>query len=154
MLIAEFNRAGIKFSIDGRRIIDAQQIFHREEPRSLEAASVKFLGTEHEGAHGAAADVRITAEVLFAQIEHYTHLPRDIDGLHSYCDEVGPVQNSWGYWFKADDGEPVFRRGKHRGVKLATVARQEPGYLHWMLGKLNLDESTQGRLQDAIASSD
>ena len=39
MLLEEFKRAGTSFSIQGRRLIDAQVIFHREEPRDLSAAA-------------------------------------------------------------------------------------------------------------------
>ena len=154
LLMTEFRRAGVRFNTKGRRIIDVQQIFHNEEPRSLEAAVKKYLGTEHEGAHGASADVRATASVLIAQLGHYHHLPKDLDGLNTYCDRVGPVRNSWSDWFNESDGGIVFRRGKHRGKTLELVRDQEIGYLTWLLGSGLLDESGKAKLRAAQATSD
>ncbi|MCA1790572.1 MAG: 3'-5' exonuclease, partial [Thioalkalivibrio sp.] len=51
MLVAEFKRCGIDFSLQGRRIIDVQNIFHCEEPRDLSAAARFYLGRDHEEAH-------------------------------------------------------------------------------------------------------
>ncbi|MGD2124271.1 MAG: 3'-5' exonuclease, partial [Gemmatimonadota bacterium] len=48
MLLAEFKRAGVSFSVQGRRLLDAQLVFHREEPRDLSAAARFYLGREHE----------------------------------------------------------------------------------------------------------
>ena len=38
MLIEEFLRASINFSMEGRRMMDAQRIYHKREPRGLKAA--------------------------------------------------------------------------------------------------------------------
>ena len=85
MLVAEFKRCGIKLEVRNRRLIDMQNIFHREEPRDLSAAAKFYLGRTHEEAHQALGDIRTTAAVLSAQLERYPHIPQDIDGLHKYC---------------------------------------------------------------------
>ena len=154
LLMAEFRRAGIEFEIGRRRIVDAQQIFFNEEPRSLGAAAKTYLDFDHKEAHGAAADVHVTAAVLFAQLKHYPHLPQEMDGLNAYCDAVGPVRTSVTEWFSNQDGNLVFRRGKHEGKPLHQVAAQEPGYLNWMLTKLQLDESAQVVLNQALNPDD
>ena len=41
LLAAEYHRAGVRFPVSGRKIVDACQIFHRREPRDL-AAAYKF----------------------------------------------------------------------------------------------------------------
>ena len=134
ILLEEFRRAGVAFDLEGRRLIDAQMIFHREEPRDLAAAALFYVQEEHEGAHSARADVRVTARVLAAQLAHYPGLPRDIDGLHAYCDQVRPFLTEFRKWFSGDAlGDHVFARGKHRGTRLAAVAANEPDYLEWML---------------------
>ena len=48
MLLAEFQRAGIPIVVPERRIVDIQQIFHREEPRDLSGAVRFHLGRELE----------------------------------------------------------------------------------------------------------
>ena len=150
LLIAEFKRVGIKFRVEGRRVIDAQQIFHHEEPRTLQAAAVKYLGKDYEEAHTALADVRTTASVLVAQLGHYSHLPRDLEGLNAYCNDVGPVNTGVSDWFTESDGILVFRKGKHSGMTLDQIATQEPGYLEWMLENVDPDDSIRKLLYRAL----
>ncbi len=140
MLLAEFKRAGVSFSARGRRLIDAQVVFHREEPRDLSAAARFYLGREHREAHTALGDIRTTAAVLAAQLQKYPHLPRDLDGLHAYCDETTPFQTELDRWFLRREGELIFRRGKHKGEPLSHIAATAPDYLQWMMGADDMDE--------------
>lgn len=140
MLLAEFKRAGVSFDPRGRRLIDVQTIFHREEPRDLSAAARFYLGREHRDAHSALGDIRTTAAVFAAQLERYGHLPEDLDALHEYCDEVAPFETAVERWFEGREGARVFDRGKHRGRPLLEVARSEPDYLRWMLGADDMDD--------------
>ena len=142
MLVFEFRRTGVPFELEGRRIVDIQAIFHREEKRDLSSAARFYLGREHPEAHSALGDIRTSAAVLAAQLARYGHLPRDLDGLHLYCDEYLPIETELERWFEdAGEGVRVFRRGKHRGRKLAEVAAEEPDYLSWMLGTNDLDKT-------------
>lgn len=151
MLLSEFQRARVPFDVQTRRIIDVQLIFHREEPRDLSAAARFYLGRELEDAHSALADIRATAEVLTAQLDRYPHLPRDLEGLHTYCDEVRPFETEVDRWFESrDDGGLVFRRGKHRGRPLAEVAATEADYLRWMLGAEDMDEGVKEVVRGAL----
>src|SRR5690606_8679172 len=81
MLLAELRRAGCDLPLDGRRIIDVQAIFHREERRDLSAAARFYLDREHDDAHSALGDIRTSAAVLAAQLDRYAHLPKDLDAL-------------------------------------------------------------------------
>jgi len=150
MLVAEFKRTEVSFSVKSRRLIDAQVIFHREEPRNLSAAAKYYLGREHEEAHTALGDIRTTTAVLSAQLQKYPDLPRTLDGLHAYCDEVSPFQTELDRWFNSRDGELVFRRGKHRGEALGSVAATSPDYLRWMLGADDMDEEVLTVVRDAL----
>ena len=152
MLVAEFRRADVEFDPRARRIIDIQAIFHREERRDLSAAARFYLGREHPEAHSALGDIRTSAAVLSAQLEKYTHLPRDLDGLHGYCDEYLPLETELERWVQEDaEGGRVFRRGKHRGRSLADVARNEPDYLSWMLGAEDMDAEVLRVVREALS---
>ena len=149
-LVAEFKRAGVPFEVPGRRLIDAQVIFHREERRDLSAAARFYLSREHEEAHTALGDIRTTAAVLSAQLQRYPGLPRSIEGLHEYCDEVRPYQTELDRWFSRRDGELVFRKGKHKGSPLGKVAATAPDYLQWMSGLDDMDEEVIRAVRDAL----
>ena len=140
MLIAEFKRCAIPFDIENRRVLDVQNIFHREERRDLSAAARFYLGREHEEAHTALGDIRTSAAVLSAQLERYPHIPQDLDGLHAYCEEFAPFRTELDRWFSSAEDGRVFRRGKHKGQSLDAVANMAPDYLHWMLGADDMDE--------------
>ena len=151
LLVAEFRRTGLTFDLDGRRVLDVQAIFHREERRDLSAAARFYLGREHPEAHTALGDIRTSAAVLSAQLAHYEHLPKDVLGLHQYCDEYLPMESELERWFRSEsDGARVFRRGKHRGGTLADVAAHEPDYLSWMLSAEDMDEEVLDAVRRAL----
>jgi len=133
MLEAEFARAEVPFDTQGRRLIDMQTIFHREEPRDLTAAARFYLKREHPEAHTALGDIRTTAAVLSAQMDRYPGLPRDLDGLHAYCDEHSPYDGPLGQWFRVTEEGLILRKGKHEGTFLGDVARDDAPYLEWIL---------------------
>ena len=153
MLIAEFNRCDIRFTLEGRRVLDMQNIFHREEPRDLSAAARFYLGREHEEAHTALGDIRTSAAVLGAQLERYPHIPQDLDALHAYCDEFAPFRTELDRWFSTAEEGRVFRRGKHKGQQLDVVAAEAPDYLRWMLGVDDMDEDVLSLVQEAVAAA-
>jgi len=150
MLVAEFRRADIDFSIEGRKVIDMQTIFFREEPRDLSAAARFYLGRDHAEAHTALGDIRTSAAVLAAQLARYEHLPRGLDELNAYCDEHTPMESALQRWFEDVDGQRVFRRGKHRGRPLDEIAREVPDYLAWMMGADDMDPAVTAVVAEAL----
>ena len=150
MLVHEFNRCEVEFSLEGRRVLDMQNIFHRNERRDLSAAARFYLGREHEEAHTALGDIRTSAAVLGAQLARYPDIPQDLDGLHRYCEEFSPTRTEVDRWFgPAADGR-VFRRGKYKGQPLAAVVRDAPDYLQWMIGADDMDEDVVNIVSTAL----
>lgn len=135
ILQAEFARCGEPFPVENRQIVDAQVIFHRQEPRDLAAAVRFYLGREHTGAHGAAPDAEATLDVLLAQLERYPDLGTNVASLavaSTRKDDrfVDPDRKlEW------RDGEACFTFGKHAGRTLRDVAGSDPDYLDWILKK-------------------
>lgn len=153
MLIHELRRCGVEFPLEGRRILDVQTIFHREERRDLSAAARFYLGREHEEAHSALGDIRTSAAVLAAQLERYQSVPRDLDGLHAYCEEYAPFRTEVDRWFTGPEDGRRFRRGKHKGQALADIAREAPDYLQWMLGADDMDEDVLAVVRGALGTA-
>ncbi|MDE2314353.1 MAG: 3'-5' exonuclease [Elusimicrobia bacterium] len=85
LLSSEFSRAGYFFSTDGRRMVDALTIYHKMEPRTLEAAYRFYCGKTLESAHRAEADARASAEVFRAQLGRYEAIPKDLGELSEWC---------------------------------------------------------------------
>lgn len=131
----EFQRASIRWNPKEVRIVDAQAIFHKMEPRDLTAAYRFYCGKELHGAHGALADTRATLEVLLAQVNHYPELPRDVASLDARFNLpdmrfVDPDRK-----FRWRNNEPSFNFGNHRGAMLREVVERDPEYLDWILKK-------------------
>ena len=130
LLEAEFRRVGLDFSRRGRRILDAQILFHMLEPRDLSAAHRKYCGVELENAHASEADVEASIAVLDGMLDVHADLPRNVDGLNALCNSE---QENWidsQGKFQWANGVPVLGFGKYKGVSVKDVDR---GYLDWMV---------------------
>jgi DNA polymerase-3 subunit epsilon len=147
LLHAEFKRTGRPWSLEGRAIVDAMEIFFAYERRDLKAAVRFYCERDHENAHSAGADVRATAEVLDAMLERYGDLPRTIAGLHQHLKNPNAVDSS-GYFVRVA-GQVQFAFGKYRGQPLDAVARAKPDYLRWMLGQ-DFFEDTKAVVREAL----
>ena len=88
MLMEEFARVGMEFDISKRRLIDAQRIFYKMEPRTLKAAYRLYCQKELDDAHDALADVRATVAVFQGQIRTYEGVDL-LDGLEQCRVTVG-----------------------------------------------------------------
>lgn len=132
MLRNEFDRVGAPWKTEGMRIVDAQTIYHRMEPRDLSAAVRYYCGREMEGAHGALADTRATVDVLLGQLERYPALPRDVNGLDAQFNAPDRRFVDSGRKFRWRNGEPYFNFGTHRGASLREVKEKDPKYLDWI----------------------
>lgn len=149
LLCEEFVRAEVPFSLEGRRIIDAQRIFHKREPRDLSAALMFYTGKRHEGAHGALDDVLATIEVLEGQFARYADLPKSIEELSEYCNPKKPEWVDSAGKLKWVDGEVVINFGSKAGAKLRDLAKLDPSYLRWMMEK-NFPRDTTEIIANAL----
>jgi len=147
MLYCEFRRAGVSWSLDDRAIVDAMEIFHHFERRDLSNAVRFYLGKEHAGAHGAAADVLATAGILDAMFEKHSELPRDVAKLHQHFIDPNAI-DSVGKFIRVE-GEVRFTFGKYRGQPLSTVAAENPDYLQWIL-RGDFFEDAKALVRDAL----
>jgi len=144
MLMEEFLRAGVDFSLEGRAFVDVQNIFHQMEQRTLKAAYKFYCDSNLDNAHTAEADVRATYEVLKAQLTKYegaayedkhgnvsTPVVNDVAALHKFTNLSNPVDFA-GRLVYDEDGDPCINFGKHKGKKVIHVFEVEPSYYAWM----------------------
>lgn len=132
LLAEEFERAGIEFDLKKTRLIDAQVIFFKQEPRTLAGAYKFYCKKELIDAHSAQADVRATWEILKAQIDRYDDLDNTIDTLAEYSSSSNFADLAGRLVFD-DHGNVLFNFGKHKGKKVEDVFRKESSYYNWMM---------------------
>lgn len=149
MLCEEFNRVGTPFDIDGRRVLDAQRIFHIREPRDLTAALAFYCDETHTDAHGAQADTEATLRVLEGQFARYPDLPRDIDTLDRLLNPRDPFAVDRAGRLRWVDNEITINFGRKKGQKLHELVANDPGFLKWLL-RSDFPPDTREIVQQAI----
>ncbi len=131
LLAEELLRAGHDFDLSKFKLVDAQTIFHKKEPRNLTAAYRFYCQKELENAHSAEADVLATFEVLDAQVAHYDDLPNDIAGLSEFSFH-SRFADLAGFIAFDDDQKEIFTFGKYKGQRVKDVFQKDLGYYGWI----------------------
>ena len=152
MLTEEFARVNRPFELEGRRILDAQRIFFRNEPRDLSAALTYYCGQTHEDSHDALGDVLATIRVLGGQFERYPELPDQMDALNDYCDPRDPSWVDRAGRLKWAKGEVVFNFGKFQGQSLREAVVHDPNFITWLL-RSDFPPDTKQIVRDAVAGT-
>lgn len=131
LLAEELLRAGIDFDLSKFKLVDAQTIFHKMEPRNLTAAYKFYCRKELTNAHSAEADVLATFEVLDAQVAHYEELPNEIAGLSEFSHH-SRFADLAGFIAFDDDAKEIFTFGKYKGQRVKDVFQKDLGYYGWI----------------------
>lgn len=132
ILVEEFLRSGVQADFTKTKFVDVQNIYHKMEKRTLEAAYKFYCDKELVDAHSAQADTRATYEVLKAQVERYPEIENDIDFLSDFSSYNKRVDFA-GTLVYDDNGNIVVNFGKYKGVLLYDVLRANAGYVDWVL---------------------
>ncbi len=145
ILVEEFLRAEADFDLEGRKLVDVQNIFHIMEPRNLSAAYKFYCQKPLENAHSAEADVMATFEIFKAQLSRYENVTmedekgkviqpivNDIPKLSEFSMRSKNVDLA-GRIVYNEKGEEVFSFGKHKDKRVVEVFTKEPSYYNWMM---------------------
>jgi DNA polymerase-3 subunit epsilon len=145
VLAEEFLRAGIDFSVEGRNLIDVQNLFHIMEQRTLRAGYKFYCGKNLDGAHEAMPDTLATLEILEAMVERYPGMPvtdtsgqkmpdfaNDMEVLHTISARQARLDFA-GRMVRNSEGKAVFNFGKYKGEIVTEVFKKDPGYYGWMM---------------------
>ena len=146
LLIEEFARTGFDFSTEGRRLIDALQIFYKLEPRTLKAAMQFYCKESFENAHDAMADTLATMKVLVGQIDFYKNKERELpesgikvinplgdslQTIHEFININDKRVDFTGRFVRNENDEIIFNFGNQKG----NLAYQHPNVLRWIIDK-------------------
>ena len=145
LLAEEFLRAELDFDLDGRKLVDVQNIFHFMEPRNLSAAYKFYCNKPLVNAHSAEADVIATFEIFKAQIQRYEGVEvedakgkktipivNDIPKLSELTSKSKNADLAGRIVFN-ENGVEVFAFGKHKDKAVVEVFKKEPSYYTWMM---------------------
>lgn len=133
LLAEEFLRAGVDIDFSKRKMIDVQVIFHKKEPRTLEAAYKFYCDKTLEDAHSAEADTLATYEVLKGQLERYPDLINDVEALAKEFAAYNNNVDLAGRIILNEDRIEVFNFGKHKGKSVVEILKNEPSFYAWMM---------------------
>ncbi len=148
MLMEEFGRVGLEFSIERRALLDVQQIFYKMEPRTLKAAYRFYCGADMVNAHDALADVEATIAVLEGQLHKYKNtdfedsegkivpspIIPDVQALYRFTNDQPVIDVTQKLKLNAD-GKIIFNFGKYDGQEVAEVLAKDKNYYHWIQEK-------------------
>jgi DNA polymerase III subunit epsilon len=145
LLAEEFLRAGVDFDLEGRKLVDVQNIFHFMEPRNLSAAYKFYCSKNLENAHSAEADVTATFEIFKSQLQRYEGVTMLDDKGNEYCPVVNDIPALTELTMRSknvdlagrivynEKNEAVFSFGKHKDKTVVEVFTKEPSYYTWMM---------------------
>lgn len=119
IVIEEFGRVGIDFSLEGRKLYDVFQNECKRNPRTLEAVYERVTGEKMDGAHDASADTKATIAIFEDQI--MTMKDEAFEQDEDRIDCSGKL--------KMIDGQICWAFGKWEN-KPVTV---DLGYINWVL---------------------
>ncbi len=145
MLMEEFARVGLDFSIDHRKVIDVQRIFYKMEPRTLKAAVRFYCNKDLEDAHDALNDVKATIDVLKGQLDKYegkllldddgnettVAVENDVKKLHEFTNDLKTIDGTQRLKYN-EQGEIVFNFGKYSGQTVTKVFKEDKNYYYWI----------------------
>ncbi|MDR1725555.1 MAG: 3'-5' exonuclease [Bacteroidales bacterium] len=145
ILVEEFLRIGINFSLKGRHLIDVQNIFHKMEPRTLKGAYKFYCKKDLIDNHSAIADTHATYEILKAQLDYYKDVPyedengnisipvvNDMEALDEFCTFIKSADLTGLLYFN-DKGKEIFNFGKYKGQVVENVLRNDRSYYNWIM---------------------
>ncbi len=145
LLAEEFLRAEADFDLEGRRLVDVQNIFHFMEPRNLAAAYKFYCNKSLENAHSAEFDAMATLEIFKAQLQRYENTQLEDEKGNLYQPVVNDISrlselsartknvDLAGRIVYNEKGQEVFSFGKHKDKPVTEVFTKEPSYYSWMM---------------------
>lgn len=132
ILRREFIRYGIDFEYSNKQVIDTREIFLKMVPRTLSSTYEYYAGKEYKQWHTALIDTEAAAEILAKELDKYEEC-RDwefLRKLHALEEDEYLDSTRKFYWLH---GEAYFAFSKYRDKPLKEVAKEDPGFLEWIL---------------------
>jgi DNA polymerase-3 subunit epsilon len=152
LLLAEFERNGVDFSMTNRVVLDAMTIFHRLEPRNLDSAYRRFVGKERPRSGDESLTARNILSILQGEVASHPSIPLEPQALSDWAKGIdssraidGAAKFVWG-----EEGDALVNFGKHTGQRLVDVVRDDKGYIDWISKSSEFGQDTRKIAKDAL----
>jgi len=147
-LTEEFNRAGIPFTVYGRKIIDLSSIFNQMEKRDFRTAASKFANQELSDAPIKSETANhIAVHILNGMVASYSTDSRfenaNPDILNENFNKNKSALDVQRKIILNKEGRPVFAFGKYEGLAVSTMMISDPGYYDWCINASDLPKDTK-----------
>ncbi len=140
LLIAEFERNGVEFAMEGRAVVDAMTVFHRLEPRNLTSAYSRFVGGPKPELGDDAQGARNVFAIIQGEVQSSPEIPNSPTDLAAWAKGISDTAiDPEGKFIWSEEGDALVNFGKHRGERLVEVVNNDLSYLNWVSGSDNFD---------------
>lgn len=150
-LSEEFNRAGIEFTLLGRKVVDLASIFHTMEPRDLTAAYGFYCGKKNDGTVNSQQITDMYFEIINNMMSKYkdvivttkdgttSKVEATVESIHSTFNKNKSQLDIEGKIVLNEAGRPVFAFGKYGpkegrpGQIVADALLKDELYYDWLI---------------------
>lgn len=144
-LSEEFNRAGLEFTLMGRKVIDLANIYHAMEPRDLTAAYTFYCDKEFKEKTNSGTITGMYFEIMNSMIGKYVGSERTdktgkVQKIEATIDSINNIFNKnkkqldlEGIITLNESGRPVFSVGKCKGQLVSEALLKDPQYCEWIV---------------------
>ncbi|MEK6829579.1 MAG: exonuclease domain-containing protein [Nanoarchaeota archaeon] len=147
-LTEEFNRAGIPFTIYGRKIVDLSSIFNQMERRDFRTAASKFANHQltdepisSETANNIAVHILNGMVTTYGKDERFANA--NPDSLNDFFNRNKNSLDIHGKIVLNKEGRPVFGFGKYEKLLVSDILVSDPGYCDWCINASDLPGDTK-----------
>ena len=152
LLLAEFERNGVEFAMEGRAVVDAMTVFHRLEPRNLASAYSRFVGGIRPDSAAEAQGARNVFDILQGELRSSADVPNTPRELANWAKGIDDTAiDSEGKFIWSEEGDALVNFGKHRGERLIEVVNNDMPYLNWVSGSDNFEPEVR-KIAESAAS--
>ena len=140
LLNVEFNRCGLDFKLDERKILDLYEMWGTFEPRNLGGAYKRFCNESSENLHGAKEDVIVTSKIYGKMIEVFTLKGKTFEEISTLS---SPDENSlcFGKLLIDETGKLLFNFGKYSGQTIENIITTDSQYIKWIIEESSMDSA-------------
>jgi DNA polymerase-3 subunit epsilon len=142
LLLAEMDRAGVDFSIEGRNLVDVMKLYRILYPNTLSDIYKRLIGKDLEGAHDALVDVKATKEILDKILPEDLETSEDID---LFCQGDKKRVDMAGKIYQDEKGDYRWNFSKNKD-ELVTA---DKGFCNWLLSN-DFPNETKNKVREII----